>query len=79
MYCPRDTDTSTERFADDPVRARLRRRVMKVLGRGMFRPLPGVRGAAVTTQLRNNNRGQIGIAAAGTTHGTTCPPQGGDS
>jgi uncharacterized membrane protein len=30
-----------------------------LLDRGVFRPLPGVPGAAVTTHLRNNNRGQV--------------------
>jgi hypothetical protein len=30
-----------------------------VLQRGVFRPLPDVRGAAVTTHMRNNNRGQF--------------------
>ena len=48
-----------------------------LLEKGVFRPLPDVPGALQTTHLRNNNRGQIVIAAAGTTDGTTCPPQGG--
>jgi hypothetical protein len=30
-----------------------------LLDRGVFRPLPDVPGAAVTTHLRNNNRGQV--------------------
>jgi hypothetical protein len=36
-------------------------------------------GRCNTAALGLNDRGQIVIAAAGTTDGVTCPPQGGDA
>jgi len=49
-----------------------------VLDDGRYR-LIDAPGRCDTAAVSLNDRGQIVIAAAGTTDGTTCPPRGGDS
>jgi hypothetical protein len=63
-------------YVDDSDGA-LRQRGFLMRGRDVTRI--DVPGALVTLPLGINDRSQIGIAAAGTTDGTTCPPQGGDA
>jgi hypothetical protein len=73
--------------------ARLRTPGMKFLGRERIAPNTvhglvcedgelttlDISGSTLTGALGINDRGQIGVAVAGTTDGTSCPPQGGNS